>query len=811
MQCAKRFALAVLLFCLSENHIICAATVNLECYFSNYTSQASSVSRVEFNAIPPPAGGLVPPAVLLPTPRVFTVSAYPTLTNGYFTISNAQVGFYYDLLVSDPFRVNRFRCYLDNDLSGTTNIVWTVGIFTTNGYFAYVFPNNWRSIVTNIAAAVGGVSPTNTTELPGIVTSSGRGIGTNLATLTTRTQSTNDAAYQALIATNNYASTATNIAAYQALIATQNLNVTFTNNTALPGVVSGSGIGTNIATLQPANVALSNVVNQASNRYVGSFAGTVATGDATNAAGSRVAYLSDTNGLGASAQTNISVAGVTNAGTAAYSNATAFAAATGIHTNWQTMGLADTNSNGNWVTATNGKITGGITNSSSPILTLDFTTGAASSALGTATFNMFSGNGASLTALNASQLTSGTVGSAVLTGSNAYNGSFTGNGAGLTNLPASSISNVATNNGNNQFSSGQTINGAISSIGATNTSLTASRLILTDANKGEVSAAASGAVPVDADGSATTAGQLQAILPATSTNTYYASNAISGGQFPAVVLATNPASTLGNEFLQITGDNRRWNSNATLGGSLTVNGVTNSFLGMLGVGAVPKEARMVVNNQSTNSSGVINTIRIISSGGAGGDGSAVEFVSGDNYLTAVGGYSIARVSASLTGIDSGSLFLEIANGTHGTYATAMTLLGSGNVGIGTTGPLNKLDIAGALVVGGTAAGTITAAASGLYVEGVSIFAKSLGATNGIASYSSITPVAIAATGWTNIWSTNNAVVIFDGTTVFHTNKLRNNTPYYTNVAALGHDMVILQPGEAVDINGTGVTGIAKPF
>lgn len=106
--------------------------------------------------------------------------------------------------------------------------------------------------------------------------------------------------------------------------------------------------------------------------------------------------------------------------------------------------------------------------------------------------------------------------------------------------------------------------------------------------------------------------------------------------------------------------------------------------------------------------------------------------------------------------------------------------------------------------GGVGIGTLTPSQS-LTVNG------SAGFTNGIASFSSVAPVAIASTGWTNIWSTNNAVVSFDGTTIFYTNKLRASTPYYTNTAALGHAMVILQPGESVDINGTGVTGVAKPF
>jgi len=49
----------------------------------------------------------------------------------------------------------------------------------------------------------------------------------------------------------------------------------------------------------------------------------------------------------------------------------------------------------------------------------------------------------------------------------------------------------------------------------TNAALTASRMVMSDANKKEVSAAASGAVPVNADGSASTAAQVVTLLGTT--------------------------------------------------------------------------------------------------------------------------------------------------------------------------------------------------------------------------------------------------------------------------------------------------------
>ena len=61
----------------------------------------------------------------------------------------------------------------------------------------------------NAAGLTNQTAHTNNTDLPGVVT--GFGIGTNLASLATLTQSTNIAAYQALISTQNYAPVVTQI------------------------------------------------------------------------------------------------------------------------------------------------------------------------------------------------------------------------------------------------------------------------------------------------------------------------------------------------------------------------------------------------------------------------------------------------------------------------------------------------------------------------------------------------------------------------------------------------------------------------
>jgi len=80
---------------------------------------------------------------------------------------------------------------------------------------------------------------------------------------------------------------------------------------------------------------------------------------------------------------------------------------------------------------------------------------------------------------------------------------------------------------------------------------------------------------------------------------------------------------------------------------------------------------------------------------------------GTEYLTFnVGGAS-----------DAGAITLE-----------RMRINGSGNVGIGTTSPVNKLDVEGAVAIGATYSGTFTAPTNGLIVEGnVGIGAASPGA------------------------------------------------------------------------------------
>lgn len=104
---------------------------------------------------------------------------------------------------------------------------------------------------------------------------------------------------------------------------------------------------------------------------------------------------------------------------------------------------------------------------------------------------------------------------------------------------------------------------------------------------------------------------------------------------------------------------------------------------------------------------------------------------------------------------------------------------------------------------------------GITITNVAKFGSWLTATGGLASFSTVAAVSIAATGWTNIWSTNNAVVYMDATaSLAYYVKNNAGTSVYTNVssAASINGTVMLQPGGAVVITGgTSPTGRATPF
>ncbi len=100
-------------------------------------------------------------------------------------------------------------------------------------------------------------------------------------------------------------------------------------------------------------------------------------------------------------------------------------------------------------------------------------------------------------------------------------------------------------------------------------------------------------------------------------------------------------------------------------------------------------------------------------------------------------------------------------------------------------------------------------------NGVTKFSVSTNGTasvkGGVASTDTTAAVAIAATGWTNLFS-KNATVFVSGTAVTFTVKNNAGTPVFTNaVAFTGAIPIPIQSGGAVVTSGTGVTGFATPF
>lgn len=126
---------------------------------------------------------------------------------------------------------------------------------------------------------------------------------------------------------------------------------------------------------------------------------------------------------------------------------------------------------------------------------------------------------------------------------------------------------------------------------------------------------------------------------------------------------------------------------------------------------------------------------------------------------------------------------------------------TGRVGVGTTSPTSLFSVGGET-------GT-----DSLRVTNSATIGGSLRVTNGLASFAAVASVAIDTTGWTNIWSTNNAVIVYGGTAVSSWKKRAGalTTTNITYPVFTGNCTVILQPGQALVTSGTSVTGSADPL
>jgi hypothetical protein len=193
---------------------------------------------------------------------------------------------------------------------------------------------------------------------------------------------------------------------------------------------------------------------------------------------------------------------------------------------------------------------------------------------------------------------------------------------------------LGTNGSGNWFSGSQSVtisngqgvfSGQLTTAGITNTALTPFRVKLTGVNDNEVSAAASGAVPINADGSATTGGQLTNLLTALNAGQLV-------GSFPGSMV-TGPTT------------------------------VTNGLAGLAGVGTVNHIAKFSSGNAIVNSSVIENSTFGSYLLGTGSPNILT------NYGNVVEGYANAQ---SATTIGTGNSFQGYAN------AYSATAIGTGN-------------------------------------------------------------------------------------------------------------------------------------
>lgn len=203
---------------------------------------------------------------------------------------------------------------------------------------------------------------------------------------------------------------------------------------------------------------------------------------------------------------------------------------------------------------------------------------------------------------------------------------------------------LGTNGSGNWFSGSQSVtisngqgvfSGQLTTAGITNTALTPFRVKLTGVNDNEVSAAASGAVPINADGSATTGGQLTNLLTALNAGQLV-------GSFPGSMV-TGPTT------------------------------VTNGLAGLAGVGTVNHIAKFSSGNAIVNSSVIENSTF----------GSYLLGTGSPNILTNYGNVVEGNANAqSATTIGTGNSFQGHAN------AYSATTIGDGNVllGLGSESP-----------------------------------------------------------------------------------------------------------------------------
>jgi len=154
----------------------------------------------------------------------------------------------------------------------------------------------------------------------------------------------------------------------------------------------------------------------------------------------------------------------------------------------------------------------------------------------------------------------------------------------------------------------------------------------------------------------------------------------------------------------------------------TATAVTIDSAGKVGIGTASTETKLkVVGDSSTAYSATAlvdeattyDQISILNSNTAVDSFASLHFTD-----LGSAGNATARIALQNQTVGDGSLTFSLRHSTHNTTAQEkMRITSAGNVGIGTTSPVNKLDVEGAVAIGASYSGTSTAPTNGLIVEG----------------------------------------------------------------------------------------------
>lgn len=159
----------------------------------------------------------------------------------------------------------------------------------------------------------------------------------------------------------------------------------------------------------------------------------------------------------------------------------------------------------------------------------------------------------------------------------------------------------------------------------------------------------------------------------------------------------------------------------------------------------------------------------------------------------------------------GAPYVTISNGAVvASGSLSLAALGNAYVG-GSLTIIGDIGTVQNMAVNGTATFTFgfNAAGTSNFFAGVNYSQKSVLATNGFGSFSTLAAATIDATGWTNIWATNNATVYVTATAVAFTIKNRSQNTIYTSPVLTATVPVHLQPGWSVNA-ASGLAGTALP-